>query len=132
MAANHQLSLPPMEAKSLVPTRTSDSPSVGQGLVPDGANGLSLLIAAVDETCSDKEASISLGLPDAAYWSKVKSGEKPEPRIKRLTDLPLSTQREYCRRWARQLGLRVSEQDAQQQAALHLVKAAVSYLEIAK
>jgi hypothetical protein len=36
------------------------------------------------------------------------------------------------KRWARQLRMTVSEQDAQQQAALHLVKAAVSYLEIAK
>jgi len=117
-----------MEAKSIDPSRTTAGSHAGQAVVPSRTDALSLLVEAVGETCSEKAAALSMGLaPD--YWSKVKSGEKPEPRIKRLTDLPELTQRAMCRRWARQLKMRVSDEDAQRQAVTDLAAAAVRALQ---
>lgn len=129
-ATNHQLAFGPMEAKALVPMRTNSGPSDGQALVPERTNGLSLLVAAVSETCTEKDAAISLGLPDQSYWSKVKSGDKPAPRIDRLTELPIGTQRTMAERWARQLGLRVIAEDDERRAALELAESALRYLRL--
>jgi len=113
-----------MEAKAVVSARTSEGTRDGQLVVPARASGLSLLVAAVAETCSEKEAHIALGLPDAPYWSKVKSGDKPAPRVDRLTDLPEVTQREMCKRWGRQLGMRMSTEDAKAAAVADLIEVA--------
>jgi len=133
MGSHSQLSLGPMEGKPVVSKRTNGGPAVGQAVVPAAnmpererstygpatgqavvpapADGLTLLVDACEDTLSDKEAYIALGLPDATYWSKVKTREKPAPRIPKLTDLPEPAQREYCKRWARQLRMHVSDED---------------------
>jgi hypothetical protein len=129
MASHVQLNLPPTPVQSIGPARTIDSPASGPRLDLSGTNGLSLLVEATQASgCPDKTMAISLGLPDPSYWSKVKSGEKPAPRITQLTNVPESVQREYVRRWGRQLGMRVSEADPQRQAAVTLVKAAAEFL----
>jgi hypothetical protein len=118
-----------MEGKALAPRGTNAGPSSGQPVVLKKTNGLSLLIEASDESPeSQKEIAHSLGLPDATYWSKVKVGEKPAPRIDRLTDLPEATQRAYVTRWGRQLGMCVSDADAKTQALGDLAEAAVRAL----
>jgi len=109
--------------------RTNTGTDAGPDGVPDGTDGLSLLIdGAKDSGCSEKAIYLSLGLPDHSYWSKVKTREKPEPRIRTLTNLPVEVQRAICTRWARMLGLKVSTENAQQQAAINLVKAAADFL----
>src|SRR5688500_15453441 len=124
MRSNHQLSLPPMEAKALVPARTIVGPLEGQAVVLERTNGLSLLIGAVSESgCSEKEAAHSLGCPDQTYWSKVKSGDKPAPRIDKLTALPEPAQREYVKRWGKQLGMRVSDEDTRTRVLADVVEA---------
>lgn len=128
MGAKYQLGFGPLEVQSVVPRRESDSPAVGQGLDQPRTDGLTLLIQAVSETCSEKEASIALGLPDAAYWSKVKSGDKPAPRIQKLTDLPHATQREYVKRWGRQLGMHVTDEDTRRRAITDAVSAMANAL----
>lgn len=128
MAPHHQLSIGPVEVQALAPARTIAGPADGQGLVPSGTNGLSLLMAAVSETCSEKEAAHALGLSDQAYWSKVKSGEKPAPRVDRLTELPIETQRRMAQRWCHQLGMHVTSEDARRRAVANLVKAAAEAL----
>lgn len=128
MAAQSQLNLPPMPVQAFAPQRTNGGPSDGQGVVPEGTNGLSLLVASVAETCSEKEAAFALGLADQAYWSKVKAGEKPAPRIDRLTELPITTQRDMCARWSRQIGMHVTTEDARRRAVANLVKAAAEAL----
>jgi hypothetical protein len=90
MAPQSQLRLGPMEVQTVDPTRSIDGASAGPVVVPPGTDGLTLLVESVSETCSDKEAYLALGLPDATYWSKVKGRAKPEPRIRKLTDLPVS------------------------------------------
>jgi hypothetical protein len=128
MRTHHQLSIGPVEVQPVVPARTTEGTSHGQALVRHGATGLSLLIEAVGETCSDKEAYLALGLSDAPYWSKVKSGEKPAPRVDRLTDLPLETQREYVVRWGQQLGMKVSTEDSRTRVLAELVECAAKAL----
>jgi hypothetical protein len=127
-SSESQLNLPCVPVHSLAPERTTSGSPDGQGVVPSGSDGLSLLRDAVASTCSDKEAYLALGLPDASYWSKVKRGEKPEPRIGRLTDLPPATQREYVKRWGRQLGMHVSDASVQQRAVGELLSAAVNVM----
>lgn len=124
MSNHSQLSLGPMEGKAVVRASTTVRPHEGQVVVPEKTNGLSLLIEAVDHTCSDKEAQIALGLPDPTYWSKVKGREKPAPRIDRLTDLPEQTQREMCKRWGRQLKMTVSDEDTRRQVLAEVIEAA--------
>jgi hypothetical protein len=128
MRSSLQLNLPPVEVQSVVPTRTTDGTASGQALVPVETSGLSLLIASVDETCTDKAAYLALGLSDASYWSKVKSGEKPAPRVDKLTDLPVETQRAYVVRWGRQLGMKVSTEESRTRAIAELVECAAKAL----
>lgn len=126
MATSVQLNLPPVQVHPPVPLGTKAGPAA-EAL---GTTGLSLLVeGASDTACSDKEIAYALGLPDASYWSKVKSKEKPAPRIDRLTDLPPSVQRAMCRRWAITLRLRVSEEDAKAAAALDLAAAAIRFMQ---
>jgi hypothetical protein len=124
-----QIPIPAMEVKRLGPTRTTTGPADGQGLGPAGTNGLSLLVDAVSQTCSEKEAAYALGLSDQTYWSKVKNGEKPAPRVDRLTELPEATQRHYVERWGRQLGMRVTTEEATRVKVARLVKACVEVME---
>jgi hypothetical protein len=87
-----------------------------------------LIAAARESRCSEKEIALALGCPDQPYWNKVKNGEKPAPRSPKLHDAPLSMQREYVRRWANHLGMRVADDDARQRALLDLVEAAARAL----
>ena len=124
-STHHQLQLPPVPVNSLDRPRTNDGAVEGQAVVPPRTTGLTLLVDAVTRSgCSEKEVAIALGCPDAPYWSKVKSGEKPAPRITRLTDAPLPVQREYVRRWGRTLGMRVSDESSQRAAIADLICAA--------
>jgi hypothetical protein len=122
------LNRPPVPVHSTDRDGTIDRSRDGHAVVRDGSDGLSLLVGSCEATCSDKDAYLSLGLPDAPYWSKVKRRTKPDPRIKKLTDLPIATQREYVRRWGRQIGLRVIDEDRQQRMiaeVLHVAAAAM-------
>lgn len=112
----------------MVPAGPIVRPVDGQAVDPAGTDFLSLLVAAVGETCTEKDAQLSLGLPDASYWSKVKSGDKPAPRIDRLTLLPERTQRDLCARWARQLRMRVADEDRTRVAMARAVKAMTEVL----
>lgn len=95
---------------------------------PQQRNLFELLIEAVDETCPQKVAAHSLGLADETYYSKCKTGERPAPRADRVTELPEETQRAICAKWGRQLGMRVSEEDARVRAIADLARAAVNAL----
>jgi hypothetical protein len=132
MSRHHQLSLGPMEEKPLTQPRAIASSAGEQEVTQPRAKDLLALIAeAVDEgTCSEKTAAISLGLPSPQYWSAVKAGERPAPRCNRVTDLPEHTQKETCKRWARQLGMRVSEHDERQEVLLNLVESAARALRV--
>lgn len=121
-----QLNLPPVPVHSKDRDGTIDRSRDGQAVDPDGSDGLSLLVGSCEATCSDKDAYLSLGLPDAPYWSKVKRRAKPDPRIKKLTDLPIETQREYVRRWGRQLGMRVTDEDRQRHVIAELLYSAAN------
>jgi len=124
MSDSVQRNLPPMEVPARVP-QTTRRDTAG---VPDG-DGLDLLIAGVaDSGCQEKEAWMSLRMADHSYWGKVKSREKPAPRLTELTNLPPSIQRAFVARWACQLRLRVSEGDSQKHAAANLLKAAADFL----
>jgi hypothetical protein len=122
-----QLNLGPMEGKALTQARVNASSSDEHAVTPSGVKDLLTLVTeAVDHgTCSEKVAAVSLGLPSQQYWSAVKSRERPAPRLNRLTDLPESTQREICRRWAAQVGLRCSDENTQHRVLVNLVEAAV-------
>jgi hypothetical protein len=101
----------------------------GPGVERPGTNGLSLVLAAAaDAHVSEKEMYLSLGITDASYWSKVKVGLKPAPRIDLLLNLPKAVQRETCRRWARMLNLRVRDEDTRE-VFTALIKAAADALE---
>lgn len=120
MAANHQLSLPPMPVNSLDHNRQSVS-GTGQRELTE------LLAESVTAAgCTDKEAAYAQGI-DPAHWSRIKSGEKTQ-HLDRIARLPERVQREFVTRYARQLKMTVSDDDARKRAVAELVKAAAHVL----
>lgn len=124
MASHSQLSLGPMEGKALSLRRESAAPAEVQEV-----SLTKLLAGAVEDTgCSEKDAAISQGYPPN-YWSRIKSGEKAA-HLERLTKLPESVQREFVKRYARQLRMDVREEDAQRAALVDLVESAARALRV--
>lgn len=122
-----QLFTGPLEVPARDPRGTEAGPREDTPGVP--CDGLDLLIAGVsDSGVQEKEAWLSLRMPDHSYWGKVKGRTKPAPRVTELTNLPPSVQRAFVTRWALTLQMRVSEQDTQRQAALNLLKAITDYV----
>lgn len=113
-----QLNLPPTQVQSLSRPR-------------EGAGNLltSLLSEAVAVTgCSEKEAALAQGY-DPAYWSRIKAGEK-QAHLERIGRLPEPVQREFVKRWGKQLHMDIRDSDAKTQALAELAECAVRALRV--
>jgi hypothetical protein len=115
-----QLNLPVVLVQTRDQRRASDDSSVEQAL--DQRRVTRLLIEAVDATCSEKEAAIALGM-DPTYWSKVKKGERPGPRLEKLDNLPERTQQDFAARYGRMLKMTVSTDDERRRMMLDALEA---------
>ncbi len=130
MAEQYQRRSLPTEGQPVDRARSIAGSANEQAVVqPRQRNLFELLVEGVEETCPDKVAAPALGLPDQSYYSKCKVGERPAPRVDKVTDLPEETQRAICAKWARQLKMRVSEDDARVRVIAELARAAVNALE---
>lgn len=119
-----------MEGKGVDQMRSIAGPESGQAVDRSGQQELTQLLAASVEAvgCTDKEAAISQGI-DPAHWSRIKSGEKAA-HLDRVARLPESVQKEFVKRYARQLRMDVREEDAQRAAVVDLAEAAVRVLKV--
>jgi len=81
---------------------------------------LTRILAESCEQCglAEKDAALSQGY-DPKYWPRVKSGEKAA-HLERLTGLPRRVQREFIRRYARELKMDVRDADSQKRALADL------------
>lgn len=122
MAPNHQLAFGPL------PVQTLDLSD--QSLDRKGQRELtSLLSEAVDASrVSEKEAARDMGY-DPAYWSRIKAGQKAA-HLDRIGRLPEKVQREFVKRYAQELKMRITEEDTERAAALELVETAIRYLRL--
>lgn len=130
MAPHSQLSFGPLEGQSLSPARETAQPSDGKELSPARESSLTaLLAAAIDgQGCPEKVAARSQGY-EPSYWSRIKSGEKPA-HLDRVAGLPESVQREFVKRWGRQLRMDVRDEDAQKAALAEVAEAALRALKV--
>lgn len=121
MAAHSSLAFSSAEGKPLSLTGETAFPVAGKEVSPTR-----LLAEAVEATgCSEKDAAISQGY-EPAYWSRIKSGEK-QAHLDRIGRLPERVQREFVKRYAQELKMRISEEDTERAAALELAEAALRY-----
>lgn len=120
---HHQLAIGPLPVQSLSRARESAAPVQGKEIPLT-----TLLADSVEATgCTEKEAALAQGY-GAAYWSRVKTGEKAA-HLDRLARLPVHVQREFVKRYAHQLKMTVREEDARARAISDLAAAAVRALQ---
>lgn len=113
-----------MEGTAVSPRRESAAPAQVQEL-----SLTKLLAGAVEETgCSEKDAAISQGYAPN-YWSRIKAGEKAA-HLEPLSKLPQTVQREFVKRYARQLRMDVRDQDEQRAAIRDLVESAARAVKV--
>jgi hypothetical protein len=112
-----------MEVETVVPRAATAGAEDGPPVVLDGTTGLDLLIDAADEVSAQK-LHLSFGITDPSYWTKVKNGARPAPRIDQLLNPPVTVQRAMCRRWARMLGMHVTTEDHRRTVLAELIEAA--------
>lgn len=122
MHNQHQLNLPPTPVQKVSRAGEIAAPVEGKEVSLTG-----LLAESVDETgYPDGNAARDMGY-EPAYWSRIKSGEKAA-HLERVSRLPVRVQREYVKRWGKQLGMHVSDEDAKVRALKNLVCAAADAL----
>lgn len=128
MQRSVQLNLPPTKVQSLSLAGETAAPANGKGLSQAEESSLTSLLAesVVAVGCTEKEAAIAQGY-EPAYWSRVKAGEK-QAHLERLARLPETVQREFVKRYARQLRMEVREPDAKARAVAELIEVAARAL----
>lgn len=120
MKRNSQLNLPPSLVQTIDRVDQSHDSKGQQPLT-------SLLAASVDAVgCSEKEAARDMGY-DPAYWSRIKAGDKAA-HLERIARLPEKVQREFVKRYAQELKMRVSDEDSKTRALAELVECAARAL----
>jgi hypothetical protein len=122
MAQQSQLTLGPLPVENTSRGGEISRPSEGDNvsltrLLADACNDVGLL---------EKEAALAQGY-DPKYWPRCKSGEK-NAYLDRVQQLPLHAQREFVRRYARQLKMHVSDEDARRRALADLACAVTNAL----
>lgn len=125
-----QLSMPPMPVEKVSLAREIAQPAAWESAHPTQGEQVSLTTLLAD-SCSDcglseKDAALTQGY-DPRYWPRVKSGEK-QAHLERLARLPETVQREFIKRWARQLRMEVRDHDARTRAVMELIEVAAKAL----
>lgn len=106
-STHHQLSLPPVPVESLDRDRETSVPPAVNEVSPTA-----ILIGAVEDErgWQEKDAAYSQGYTPS-YWSQIKGGGKAA-QVERIARLPVKVQKRFVRRYARALGMEVSEETA--------------------